>query len=91
MLTSVETWKIQRPQNFRRLKMNTKDKENKTGPAGFASACEGFQGMFEKMAKCCPDKDGFTDCSGVMDGIKEMMEMCCGPKTDSTTKDRAKC
>jgi hypothetical protein len=60
--------------------MNTKDKENRTGPADFTSACEGFQGMFEKMAKCCPGKGDFTDCSGMMN---KMMEMCCGPKTNN--------
>jgi hypothetical protein len=64
--------------------MNTKDKKKKTGCTDFTSACKGFQGMFEKMAKCCPDKGSFTDCSGMM---KDMMEMCCGSKTNNDKSD----
>lgn len=60
--------------------MNTKDKEKKAGCTDFTSAFEGFQGMFEKMAKCCPGKGDYTDCSSMM---KKMMEMCCDTKTNN--------
>jgi hypothetical protein len=72
--------------------MNTKEKEEKAGCTDFASACKGFQGMFQEMTQCCADKGGFTDCSAMMDGMmKRMMETCCRPKTDSTKKDCTKC
>jgi hypothetical protein len=72
--------------------MNTKDEESKVGCTDFTSACKGFQGMFQEMTKCCADKGGFTDCPATMEEMmKEMMQMCCRPKTDSTKEDSTKC
>ena len=46
---------------------------------------ENFQKMFEKMSKCCPgqgDAPDFSAMKGAM--IKNMMGMCCAPKTTDT-------
>jgi hypothetical protein len=49
---------------------------------------ENFQKMFEKMGKCFPGQGDATDffaMKGAM--MKNMMEMCCGPKTTATKED----
>ena len=46
---------------------------------------ENFQKMFEMMSKCCPgqgDSPDFSAMKGAM--MKNMKEMCCGPKTTDT-------
>lgn len=63
----------------------TKDKGGKAGCTDFGSTSKDFQEMFEAMSKCCTGQGGSPDCSAIMKG---MMEMCCGPKADSTTADR---
>ena len=46
---------------------------------------ENFQKMFEKMGKCFPGQGDATDFSAMKDiMMKNMMEMCCGPKTTDT-------
>jgi hypothetical protein len=49
---------------------------------------ENFEKMFEKMSKCCPgqgDSPDFSAMKGAM--MKNMMEMCCGPKTTDIKED----
>ncbi len=49
---------------------------------------ENFQKMFEKMGKCFPGKGDATDFSAMKGAmIKNMMEMCCPPKTADTKED----
>ena len=46
---------------------------------------ENFQKMFEKMGQCFPGQGDATDFSAMKDNMmKNMMEMCCGPKTVDT-------
>jgi len=43
---------------------------------------ENFQKMFEKMGQCFPGQGDATDFSATKNNMmKNMMEMCCGPKT----------
>lgn len=49
---------------------------------------ENFQKMFEKMDKCFPgqgDANDFPAMKGAM--MKNLMEMCCPPKTADTKED----
>ena len=49
---------------------------------------ENFQKMLEKMGKCCPGQDDSFDFSAMKGGtMKNMMEMCCGPKKTDTKED----
>jgi hypothetical protein len=49
---------------------------------------ENFQKMFEKMSKCCPGQVDSTDFSAMKGAMmKNMMEMCCPPKTADTKED----
>ena len=67
----------------------TKDNGTKTEGTGF-ECCnpENFKKMFEKMNKCCPGQGDATDFSAMKDSMmKNMMEMCCGPKTTDTNED----
>ncbi|MBT8356783.1 MAG: hypothetical protein HKO79_07875 [Desulfobacterales bacterium] len=44
-----------------------------------------FQKMFQKMGQCFPGQGDITDISATKDSMmKNMMEMCCGPKTADT-------
>jgi len=67
----------------------TKDKGTKAEGTEFGcSGPENFKEMFEKMSKCCPgqgDSPDFSAMKGAM--MKNMMEMCCGPKTTDTKED----
>ena len=68
--------------------METRDKKDKTCCPDFTDACKGFQGMFEEMMKHWADKGDFTDCSAMMDSMREK---CCGPKTGDTKKGSTGC
>ncbi len=68
--------------------METRDRKNKTGCPDFADACKGFQGMFEEMMKQCGEKSDFTDCSAMMESMREK---CCGPKTGDIKKGSTGC
>ena len=49
---------------------------------------ENFQKMFEMMSKCYPgqgDSPDFSAMKGAM--MKNMKEMCCGPKTTDTKEE----
>jgi len=49
---------------------------------------ENFQKMFEKMSNCCPGQGDSTDFSTMKGAMmKNMMEMCCGPKTTDAKGD----
>ncbi len=49
---------------------------------------ENFQKMFEKMGKCFPGQGDATDFSAMKGAMmKNMMEMCCPPKTADTKED----
>jgi len=52
--------------------------------------CECMKGDFMNMMKltdkCCPDMGQMPDCATMM---KNMIEMCCSSKTDSTKPDAA--
>ncbi len=67
----------------------TKDKRTKAEGTEFGCCSpENFKKMFEKMSKCCPgqgDAAGFSAMKGAM--MKNMMEMCCPPKTAGTKED----
>ena len=72
--------------------MKTEDTKNNgtKGESADFGCCnpENFQKMFEKMNKCCPgqgDSPDFSAMNGAM--MKNMMEMCCGPKTTDTKQD----
>ena len=63
-----------------------KDKSNKAC-TDFGFNFKDFQGMFERMRKCCPDLGTSVDCSTMM---KQMMEACCGTKENKPEKDKGK-
>ena len=49
---------------------------------------ENFKGMFEKISRCCLGQGDSPDFSAMKgDMMKNMMEMCCGPKTTETKED----
>ncbi len=60
----------------------TKDNGTKTEETEFGCCGpENFQKMFEKMGKCFPGQGDATDFSAMKGAMmKNMMEMCCGPK-----------
>ncbi len=66
-------------------------KDNGTKAEGTDFGCcgpENFQKMFEKMSKCFPgqgDAPDFSAMKGAM--MKNMLEMCCGPKTTDTQNE----
>lgn len=67
----------------------TKDNGTKAESTDFGCcSSENFQKMFEKMSKCCPgqgDASDFSAMKGAM--MKNMMKMCCGPKTNDIKED----
>jgi len=67
----------------------TKDNGAKAEDTGFGCCNpENFKKMFEMMSKCCPDQDDTTSFSAMKKSMmKNMMEMCCGPKTTETKED----
>jgi hypothetical protein len=49
---------------------------------------ENFKKMFEKMSKCCPGQGDSPEFSAMKDAMmKNMMEMCCPPKTTDTKEN----
>jgi hypothetical protein len=61
-----------------------KDTKDKSGCTDLGSTPKDFQEMFERMSKCFKGQGGSFDCSAVMDRMmKNMTEMCCGPKADN--------
>jgi len=69
--------------------MKTKEtKDNGTkGESNDFGCCnpENFQKMFEKMGQCFPSQGEATNFSAMKDSMmKNMMEMCYGPKTVDT-------
>ena len=69
--------------------MKTEDTKNNgtKGESTDLGCCnpETFQKMFEKMSKCCSGQGDSTDFSAMKGAMmKNMMEMCCGPKTTDT-------
>jgi hypothetical protein len=67
----------------------TKDNGTKERCADFGCCDpENFKKMFEMMNKCCPGQSNSTDLSAMMSGMmKNMMEMCCGSKTEDIKVD----
>jgi len=72
--------------------MKTKEtKDNGTKDENNDFGCfnpENLQKMFEKMGQCFPGQGDATDFSATKGNMmKNMMEMCCGPKTVDTKED----
>jgi hypothetical protein len=72
--------------------MQTEEKkDSKTKTEGYEFGCcdpENFKKMFEKMSKCFlgqEDSPDFSAMKGAM--MKNMMKMCCPPKTTDTKGD----
>jgi len=68
----------------------TKNDGNKGESGDYGCCCnpENFQKMFEKMGNCCPGRGDSTDFSAMKGTkMKNMMEMCCGPKTTNANVD----
>lgn len=67
----------------------TKNNETKAKGADFGCCGpENFKKMFAMMSKYCPGQDDTTGFSAMKkDMMKNMMEMCCGPKTTATKED----
>ncbi len=67
----------------------TKDNGTKGENTDFGSCNpQNFQKMFEKMGKCFPGQGDATDFSAMKSAMmKNMMEMCCPPKTTDTKGD----
>jgi hypothetical protein len=66
-------------------------KDNGTKAEGTQFGCcspENFKKMFEMMSKFCPGQGDATDFSAMKGAMmKNMMEMCCPPKTADTKED----
>ncbi len=49
---------------------------------------DNFKRMFEEMSKCFPGQGDATDFFAMKNGMmKNMMAMCCGPKTTDSKED----
>ncbi len=74
--------------------MKTKETKKAKGTADetkgtwFKCDPENFKGMFEEMSKCFTGQHGFTDCSTMMEVMKN--QSCCGPMAEKETKDSSR-
>ncbi|MBC8177238.1 MAG: hypothetical protein H8E19_07510 [Deltaproteobacteria bacterium] len=69
--------------------MDTEKKKGKMDKGGcgcFKDTPPDFEKMAEMMSRCFGSQDGSIDCSAMGKKMAAMMEMCCGPRGNSTKK-----